>query len=213
MRSSHCARGKDSAGPAYFLWLPRQWTPTRGKNGRNVLRQNVREWFEVGHLERVELGTSYVGVVQHVTDIMQRPPVRRCDLILDQTGCGGPVGDMFDTAGLRPVRVVIGSGFEATPHGNRKWAVPKVELISCLDAIMHSEQLKIADALREAPALAEELKNFRRHVSEAGRYTYGARIGLHDDLVLSVALAAWWLRIGRNKGGSVGIKHIKGLYL
>jgi hypothetical protein len=36
-----------------------------------------------------------------------------------------------------------------------------------------------------------ELKDFRRHVSEAGRYSFQARTGAHDDLVLAVAIAAW----------------------
>jgi len=41
--------------------------------------------------------------------------------------------------------------------------------------------LKIAADLHQAPALAEELKDFRRHVSDAGRNTYGARVGAHDE--------------------------------
>ena len=36
-----------------------------------------------------------------------------------------------------------------------------------------------------------ELKDFRRHVSEAGRYSFAARSGQHDDLVLAVAIALW----------------------
>jgi hypothetical protein len=36
-------------------------------------------------------------------------------------------------------------------HGHRKWSVPK-ELISNLDALLHTGMLKIAAELREAPA-------------------------------------------------------------
>jgi hypothetical protein len=39
--------------------------------------------------------------------------------------------------------------------------------------------------------MESELKDFRRHVSEAGRYSFEARSGAHDDLVLAVAIALW----------------------
>jgi len=46
--------------------------------------------------------------------------------------------------------------------------------------------------LTEAEAMKKELKDFRRRLSDAGRATYAARTGAHDDLVLAVAIAAWW---------------------
>jgi hypothetical protein len=69
--------------------------------------------------------------------------------------------------------------------------VPKQVLVSNLDALMHTEQLFFSKKLRESPALEQELKDFRRHVSEAGRYSFAAREGQHDDLVLAVAIALW----------------------
>jgi hypothetical protein len=66
-------------------------------------------------------------------------------------------------------------------------------LVSRLDGKLHSGALRIAAALKEAPNLAEELKNFRRAVSASGRTIFGARATAHDDLVLSCALAIWWL--------------------
>jgi hypothetical protein len=39
--------------------------------------------------------------------------------------------------------------------------------------------LRFAKELREAPAMESELKDFRRHVSEAGRYSFEARSGTH----------------------------------
>ena len=66
---------------------------------------------------------------------------------------------------------------------------------------MHTGELKIASALSDAGTLAEELKDFQRKVSDAGRATYAARIGAHDDSVLSVAIALSWAMSGcRNCG-------------
>ena len=58
--------------------------------------------------------------------------------------------------------------------------------------------------------LAEELKDFRRHVTNAGRATYQARTGKHDDLVLAVAIALWWCTERRKHRLIVG--PVLGLY-
>jgi hypothetical protein len=57
---------------------------------------------------------------------------------------------------------------------------------------LHSGELRFAKASSEAGALQEELKDFHRKVSEAGRATYQARGSAHDDLVLAVAIAVWF---------------------
>src|SRR5215470_17067807 len=98
----------------------------------------------------------------------------------------------MDRAGLRPNRVTITAGLEATQYDAYTWHVPKGLLISGLDARMHTGELRIAAALGEAGALRDELKDFQRKVSEAGRATYAARTGAHDDLVLAVAIALWF---------------------
>jgi hypothetical protein len=46
--------------------------------------------------------------------------------------------------------------------------------------------------------MADELKDFHRKVSAAGRYSYEARAGRHDDLVLAVAIGLWAI-VGRPK--------------
>ena len=53
---------------------------------------------------------------------------------------------------------------------------------------MHTGELKIAAALSDAEPLQEELKDFQRQVSDAGRATYSACVGAHDDLI-AVAIA------------------------
>jgi len=71
------------------------------------------------------------------------------------------------------------------------WHVPKALSIPTLEACSHSGKLRIAAAANDAEAPKEELKDFKPKISEAGRTTYAARIGAHDDLVLTVAIALW----------------------
>ena len=154
-------------------------------------RQERTEHFEFGSTT-LALGRPYPEYVQTIGELLTRPPLDHAALVIDETGVGHAVGDMFEAAGLSPNRVTITAGLEATQHGGRSWHVPKALLISTLDARLHNGELQIANALAEAVALQEELKDFQRKVSDAGRATYNARSGAHDDLVLAVAIAVWF---------------------
>ena len=129
-----------------------------------------------------------------------RPPLRgNYELVIDETGVGRPVGDLFDDAGMQPTRVTITAGENQSGFtSGRRWHVAKSLLISNLDARLHTGELCFAASLTEAGALHEELKDFRRKVSAAGRYSFEARVGKHDDLVLAVAIGLWAF-VGRPK--------------
>lgn len=158
-----------------------------------------RDEYHVRHLARLPLGLAYPVQVAEVQRLLARPPLDRgCGLVIDETGVGRAVGDIFDAAGLRPLKVTITAGDEQSggcgDHGRAR--VPKGRLISAVDASLHIGALKFAADLTEAGAMADELKDFRRKVSAAGRYSYDARVGKHDDLVLAVALGLWFF-VGR----------------
>ncbi|MBN8963039.1 MAG: hypothetical protein J0H71_18045 [Rhizobiales bacterium] len=172
-----------------------EWKPN---DAARVWKQAYTERFDVRHLERLPLNTPYPAQVQHVATLLQRPPLNTLNptFVIDETGVGRPVGDMFDGAGLRPNRITITAGLEATQHGARTWHVPKGLLIANLEARSHAGELRIASNITDAGALKEEMKDFHRSVSAAGRATYGARTGKHDDLVLSVAIALWMATSG-----------------
>jgi hypothetical protein len=155
------------------------------------VRALVGERFEVRHLQRLPLGLSYPQVCQEVRMLMARKPIAgNCELVIDETGVGRAVADLFDTVGLRPTRVTITAGGEQN-WSNGSWHVAKGILISTLDAKLHCGELGFAPGLQEAGAMEGELADFQRKVSVAGRYSYEARVGKHDDLVLSVAIALW----------------------
>jgi hypothetical protein len=146
--------------------------------------------FRCGHLERVPLGTSYVGIVSHVARLLHRLPART-ELAIDFTGVGRPVADMFVAAGLSPILVLITGGTTET-HDGAGIGVPKLSLISRLQALLHEGRLKIHKDLAEAPTLVRELQDFRCEYTAAGSLTFNARgAGKHDDLVLALAIATW----------------------
>jgi hypothetical protein len=147
------------------------------------------------HLQRFPFGTPYPSVVDEVEDMLRRPPLRGCcDLVVDATGVGRPVVDLFSERELRPVAVIITGGMEAT-EDDAGWRVPKRDLVSSVQVGLQSRTLRVARDLPEAELLAGELLNFQVKVTAAAHDTYGAwREGTHDDLVLAVALGCWWVR-------------------
>jgi hypothetical protein len=166
-----------------------------------TLRQGSREQFLVRHLERLPLGMAYPQQIQHVANLLGREPLVGAKLVVDYTGVGRPVFDMFQRAGLKPHGVLITAGNETTKPGGNIYHVPKQTLISQLEARLHSGELKIAANIADAGALQEELRDFARKVSESGRVSFNARSGSHDDLVLAVAIGLF-LALGMNRVSS-----------
>ena len=172
-------------------------------------RSSPRLKLDVRHLERLPLRMSYVEQVAYVAALMRRPPLRpdgseqmrpgvrstlpRTSLVIDRTGVGRPVFDMFKVPRLKPAGITITSGDHETrePDGSG-WRVAKLLLVSGLQAALHAGDLKVAADLTEAPVLVRELQDFRASITETGYARFGAREGAHDDLVLAVAIACWW---------------------
>ena len=88
--------------------------------------------------------------------------------------------------------MTITGGGEVTAINNTRFHVAKTVFISTVDAVLHTGALRFAASLSDADAMRDELKDFRRKLSDAGRATYAARTGAHDDLVLAVAIGCWW---------------------
>jgi hypothetical protein len=69
--------------------------------------------------------------------------------------------------------------------------VPKMLLISRLQALLHEGRLRIQKSLHEASVLMGELLDYRIQYTAAGHLTFNAREGRHDDLVLALAIACY----------------------
>ena len=147
--------------------------------------------YRVKHLERM-LGIPYPKQVERVIRVANR--LKDIEVVIDQTGCGRPVWDMFNlVAGLRPYGVTITSGDRVTKGETaREYRVPKRDLVGSLHVALSRKTLKISNKLPDAKVLKDELVNFRIKITTAGNDTYSAwREADHDDLVLSVAQGIW----------------------
>ncbi|NPV62811.1 MAG: hypothetical protein HPY61_09320 [Methanotrichaceae archaeon] len=148
--------------------------------------------YHVRHLERVR-NVPYPDIVAKVTAMVNTPPLASSSvLVIDQTGVGAPVVDLFEQARLDPCGVLIHGGDRETHEGGT-WRAPKRNLAAVLQVLFQSGRLKISSKLPLASILQTELLNFKVKIDPVTAHdSYSAwREADHDDLVLSVALAAW----------------------
>ncbi len=158
-------------------------------------KPHTERHYQLRYLERPPLGTPYPEIVEQVIGLLDTPPLdRSVPLVVDKTGVGAAVVDMFTAAGVRPRAVTITGGDAANREDPYNLRVPKRDLASVLVALYQGHRLKTAKGLALAPTLLNELVNFKVKINIAtGHDSYEAwRESIHDDLVLSVALACWY---------------------
>lgn len=193
--------------------------------------------YTAGHIERVPLNTRYTTVRDHVArlieilrapddsapvplvrlpgaGIMRGKPARSdVTLLLDFTGVGRPVLDMFLEAQnpppawsggrIDPDVTIVPVTITGQEHPKRgpggDLLLPKKDLASVVQVVLQERRLIIPDTDPMAAVLTGELTGFRAKIGTTGHVTYAAaedwrsgNPGNHDDLVLSLALGLWY---------------------
>lgn len=188
------------------VWMFQQWRSPATLDPKvleTALRRNFHDGrpplpaVQLRHLERFELGTPYPSVVARVASLLNKPPLagRPCCLLIDKTGVGVAVAEMFEQAWLQPVCITIHGGSSVTRDpdviGHR---VPKRDLVGAVQVLLQNRRLRIAPALPHAETLKKELLNFRVKIDpHTAHDSYEHwREGIHDDLVLATAIACWY---------------------
>ena len=165
--------------------------PPSGGDGK----ARAEDLFLLRYLDRLNLGTPYPEVVRRVKGLLQTPPVAGdVYCVVDATGGGIPVVDMFREAKVFPLVAITITGGHTVSQDGRNYTVPKRDLVSLLQVHLQNDRLRIAEGLPLAKILVREMQNFRMKINIAtGHDSYEAwREGDHDDLVLAVALALWY---------------------
>ncbi len=150
--------------------------------------------YDVQALYRFELGTPYTQQVRKIVEWMSRPPLDKARLLVDQTGVGNAVVDMFreSSLGSRITPVTITAGRTQTRRPDGGWNVAKAILASVVQSVFSGRRIAIAKALPMAATAVRELKQFKVEITPAGNETYEAwREKDHDDIVLALAMALW----------------------
>ena len=117
-------------------------------------------------------------------------------VLIDLTGSGLPALALFDHARVHtiPIWITNGIGFS---HESRGYRVAKPDLISALALFVEDGRVKVAAALTEAPTVLREFQTFQRKTplgTPDERAMWRERPD--DDLVLSLAMGAWYAQHG-----------------
>ena len=160
--------------------LERFLQPLREIDGNGNQKTDTR--YEIRHLERAPLGTSYPSIVKRVAALVRSPDLMQWQrkklpdgsrhipeiimpaLVVDKTGVGAPVVDLLRAAKLNPIPVFIHGGDTVT-HDYPDWRVPKRNLISNLQIALQNNALLIATRLPLTATLVAELQNFRAKIN------------------------------------------------
>ncbi len=139
---------------------------------RSAVRDGV---MQILHLERFPLGTSYPTIVTRMAHLFATPPLReQASLVVDATGVGTAVIDLLTQAKLSPIAITITGGDKIHREAKNRYSIPKRELVGCLQVLLQTGRLKIANALTEAELLVKELLAFQVKITASAHDTYGA---------------------------------------
>ncbi len=144
--------------------------------------------------------------MQTVCTTLARVPLRgQCTLVIDHTGVGRPVFDMFVEAKIQPIiGITITGGASWHRETRSQWHVSKIQLVGTVQRFLQSGRLRIGATLPHARTLQKELQDFRVKISKAANEIYDSREGQHDDIVLALAIGLFvaehpgprWLPVG-----------------
>lgn len=118
---------------------------------------------------------------------VSHPPV----LVMDNTGVGVAVYDLFVKAGMTPQAITITSGSNFTVDQNFI-NLGKARLIGTFLAAYDSGRIKVNPNLPAWPLLEKEMLSFRGEPSSSGNIKFNSVEGSHDDMLFSFALAIWY---------------------
>ena len=115
-----------------------------------------------------------------------------CYVLVDSTGAGEPIYEQL-----------LRSGIRAKPYTFT--ASSKSDLVNNLALALEQDKITLPRA-DLAPELIDELESFEYSITDAGSVRMSAPSGVHDDCVMSLALALW--QCGHGGVGTVDVLNI-----
>jgi hypothetical protein len=151
--------------------------------------------YVVRHLQRFELGTSYVQIMNRIASVFREtlpPPVV---FLLDTTGVGRGIFDMFRAIKLRPKAITVHGGGKETHQGD-EWHIPKTSLVFALTAAVQDRptRLHLGEKIPFVQEITHEMRTFTSKINpDTAHESFLAwREQDHDDLLFALSLCVWW---------------------
>jgi hypothetical protein len=153
----------------------------------------VLEGFDVRHVERVPLGTSYPGVADRIAAVAKActdiGTATLATIAVDATGVGRGVVDLLRERGFEAIAATLTSGRHVRRSGS-SLSIPRHAFFRPLEAAVEQNRLRVArGGCPGSESLAGELLAVRRSGVAAQLEARGP--DHHGDLLVAIALAMW----------------------
>jgi len=173
--------------------VARKWfTP----NAEDIDPKRLLSRYYVMYMRRFELNTPYEIVEQEVARLWGMPEMNgtRNWAIGDMTGVGAPVMEGIRRKRVPMIGVVITGGETVSQPQPNEYHVPKEALVTQLVKLAQNGRLKVMKGVRYQDEFREELGAFGYKINKGSSTVSYESIenAVHDDLVISVALATWF---------------------
>jgi hypothetical protein len=134
---------------------------------------------------------------EEVDRIWRLPELRASSnwIIVDKTGVGAPVVENIRRNKGLPVQgVTITGGEVVNQPATNEFNVPKSHLVTALMDIVQRKRFKVVHGVDNEKEFFEQVDNFGYKINrETANMSYEAlQEKVHDDLVISAALAIWF---------------------
>ena len=160
-----------------------QYRPEEKRFGYDLIGMNRKQ------------GLRYDLIVDWVAGVLRRPEFspdgKPPEFILDATGVGVAVRDMFAAKGVRLKAVTITVG-EAYNRTGSLISIGKARLIGSFLGAFDAGKVRVNPNMPIWPALEREMLSFRAEMSAQGRAKFEAEQGEHDDMLFALAMAVWY---------------------
>jgi len=148
-------------------------------------------------MHQFPLHTPYLAIEEEINRVWRIPEMMTNEkyLIVDSTGVGSPVVENLQYLWHLPAQsILITTGDSARETGDGVYNVSKSNLVTALIDIVQRKRLKIVDGVEGAETFFNQLDVFGYYVNQESKtLSYEAqKQKIHDDVVISTALAAWY---------------------
>jgi hypothetical protein len=176
-----------------------EWNGTIRRYRYSLVAMERRQ--QVPYDEIVEWATAGLRTTIFQRSMSQGSP----ELVLDATGVGIAIKDMFQKTGVpvKAVTITVGNGWELV---GSTWHLGKARLIGTFLGVLDSGRLQVNPNLPIWSQLERELVSYRAEISAQGHAKFEAAPGEHDDLLFALALAIFWAERQYGNASKVGAK-------
>lgn len=176
-------------------------TTTEDAEGRRI------RTYRVHKLHRWELNTPYDHVMLDVKELFELPHLKGTHLVIDGTGVGRPIVDLFRTHAYRPdaklTPIYITGGYVTNQAQGGGYTVPKSDIAMTAVALSDCRRLTVVSDAGQ-PFLEEVIQELRTFTSKTNPATLHEsfeswRSRDKDDIVLAVSIALWHAEKGQKR--------------